>query len=64
MQLLDGPSCPTCVMAMPNVFFKQKRNLKHIHTMAVEVVKVFVYLLAPYNIEPISEPTHTVLEQV
>ena len=33
------------VTAISNMFFKQKSEIKHMHTMVVVVVKICVYLL-------------------
>ena len=33
------------VTAISNMFFKQKSEIKHMHTMGVVVVKICVYLL-------------------
>ena len=49
------------------MFFKQKSEIKHIHTLVMVVVKIYVYLLdilcpRQHNkghIEPINEPTQT-----
>ena len=37
------------VTAMTNVFFKQKSEIKHMHTMVVVVVKIFVCLHSNTN---------------
>ena len=60
------------VMAISKMFFKQKSETKHIHTMDMVVVKIYVYLLDVLrsrqhnkgHIEPVDEPTRTVLGQV
>ena len=60
------------VTAISNMFFKQKSEIKHMHTMGVVVVKICVYLLDVLcprqrnkgHIEQIIEPTRTVLGQV
>ena len=59
------------VTAISNMFFKQNREIKHMHTMDVVKVKICVYLLDVLwrrqhnrgHIEPVSEPTRTVLGQ-
>ena len=59
------------VMAMTNMFYKQKSEIKHMHTKVVVVVNIFVCLPEIYcprqhnicHVEPVSEPTHTVLAQ-
>ena len=33
------------VTAISNIFFKQKGEIKHVHTMGVVVIKICVYLL-------------------
>ena len=57
-------------MAISNMFFKQKSELKHMYTMGVVVVKICVYLFdvlwpRQHNrgIKPVNEPTQTVLGQ-
>ena len=53
------------------MFFKQKSEMKHMHTMGVVVVKICVYLLDVLcprqhnrgHIEPVNEPIRTVLGQ-
>ena len=57
--------------AISNMFFKQTSEIKHMHTIGVVVVKICVYLLdvlcpGQHNkghIEPVNEPTRTVLGQ-
>ena len=57
--------------ATSNMFVKQKREIKHMHTMIVVVVKICVCLLKVLcprqhnegHIEPVNEPTRTVLGQ-
>ena len=59
------------VTAISNMFFKQKSEIKHIYMMGVVPVKICVYLLDVLcprqhnrgHIEPVSEPTRTVLWQ-
>ena len=59
------------VTAISNTFFKQKSEIKHMHTMGVVMVKICVYLLGVFcprqhnkgHIEPVNEPTRTVLGQ-
>ena len=55
------------VTAISNRFFKQKSEIKHMHTIGVVVVKICVYLLdvlcprqhSRGHIEPVNEPTRT-----
>ena len=58
------------VTAISNMFFKQKSEIKHMYTMGVVVICAFFLLdvLWPKqhnrgHIEPVSEPTRTVLGQ-
>ena len=59
------------VTAISNMFFKQKSEIKHMHMMGVVVIKICVYLLDVLwprqhtrgHIEPVNEPTRTVLGQ-
>ena len=59
------------VTAISNMFFKQKSEIKYMHTMDVVVIKICVYLLDVLwprqhnrgHIEPVNEPTRTVLWQ-
>ena len=59
------------ITAISNMFFKQKSEIKHMYTMGVVVVKICVYLLDVLcprqhnrgDIEPVNEPTRTVLGQ-
>ena len=59
------------VIAISNMFFKQTSDIKHMHTIGVVVVKICVYLLDVLcprqhnkgHIEPVNEPTRTVLGQ-
>ena len=59
------------VTAISNMFFKQKSEIKHIHTMGVVVVKICIYLLDVLcprqhnkgHIELAKEPTRTGLGQ-
>ena len=59
------------VTAISNMFFKQKSEIKHMYTMGVVVVKICVYLLDVLcprqhnrgHIEPVNEPTRSVLGQ-
>ena len=52
------------VTAISNMFFKQKNEIKHIHTMGAVVVKICVYLLEVFcpkqhnrgHIELVNEP--------
>ena len=61
----------TAVTAITNTFFKEKSEIKHMHTKVVVVVKIFVCLsevLCPRQhnkcqVEPVIESTHTVLGQ-
>ena len=59
------------VTAISAMFFKQKSEIKHMHTMGVIVIKICVYLLdvlwprqhnSGHN-EPVNEPSRTVLGQ-
>ena len=55
------------VTAISNMFFKQKSEIKHMHTNGVVVVKICVYLLDVLcprqhnrgHIEPVNEPNRT-----
>ena len=57
--------------AISNMFVKQKSEIKHMQTMVVVVVKICFCLLGVLwprqhnkgHIEPVSEPTRTVLRQ-
>ena len=57
--------------AISNMFVKQKCEIKHMHTMVVVVVKICVCFLGVLwprqhnkgHIEPVTEPTRTVLRQ-
>ena len=59
----------TLETVISNMFFKQKSEIKHMHTMCVVILKICIYLrdvLWPKqhnrgNIVPIIEPTRTVL---
>ena len=59
------------VMAISNMFVKQKSEIKHMHTTVMVVVKIYVCLLDVLcprqhnkgHIEPVNEPTCTVLGQ-
>ena len=52
------------VITISNMFFKQKSEIKHMHTMGLVVVKFCVYLLDVLcprqhnkgHIEPVNEP--------
>ena len=67
----NNQSTVETVTAISNMFFKQKREIKHIHTMGVVVEKICVHLLDVQcprqhnkgHIEPVNEPTRTVLGQ-
>ena len=57
--------------AISNMFVKQKSKIKHMHTMVVVAVKICVCLLGVLwprqhnkgHIEPVYDPTRTVLRQ-
>ena len=57
--------------AISNMFVKQKSEIKHMHTMVAVVAKICVYLLGVLwpiqqnkgHIEPVNEPTRSVLRQ-
>ena len=57
--------------AISNMFVKQKSEIKHTHTMVVTVVKICFCLLEVLwprqhnngHIEPVNEPTCTILRQ-
>ena len=60
------------VTAISNMFFKQKREIKHMYTMGVVVKKICALFLLDVlwprqhnrgHIEPVNEPTRTVLGQ-
>ena len=67
----NNQSTVETVTAISNMFFKQKSEIKHIHTIGVVVVKICVYLhevlcRRQYNkgqIERANEPTRTGLGQ-
>ena len=67
----NNQSTVETVTTISNMLFKQKSEIKHIHTMGVVVVKICVYLLTVLcprqhnkgHIEPANEPTRTVLGQ-
>ena len=59
------------ITAVSNMFFKQKSEIKHMRTLGVAVIKICVYLLDVLwsrqhnkdHIEPVNEPTQTLLGQ-
>ena len=65
----NNQSTVETVIAISNMFFKQTSEIKHMHMIGV--VKICVYLLDVLcprqhnkgHIEPVSEPTRTVLGQ-
>ena len=67
----NNQSTVETVTAISNMFFKQKSEIKHMHTMGVVVVKICVYLLDVLclrqhnkgHIEPANEPTRIGLGQ-
>ena len=68
----NNQSTVETVIAISNKFFKQTSEIKHMHTIGVVVVKICVYLLDVLcprqqhnkgHIEPVNEPTRTVLGQ-
>ena len=67
----NNQSTVKTVTAISNMFFKQKSEIKHMHTMGVVVVKNCVYLLDVLcprqhnkgHIEQVNEPIRTVLGQ-
>ena len=69
--ILYNQSTVETVTVISNIFFKTKGEIKHMHTMGVVVVKICVYLLDVLwprqhnrgHIEPVNEPTLTVLWQ-
>ena len=67
----NNQSIVDTVIAISNMFFEQTSEIKHMHTIGVVVVKICVYLLVVLcprqhnkgHIEPVNEPTRTVLGQ-
>ena len=67
----NNQSTVETVIAISNIFFKQTSEIQHMHTIGVFVVKICIYLLDVLcprqhnkgHIEPVNEPTRTVLGQ-
>ena len=67
----NNQSTVETVIAISNMFLKQKSEIKHMYTMGVVVVKIRVCLLDVLcprqhnkgHIEPVKEPIQTVLGQ-